>query len=337
MSGGVDSSVAAALLVEQGYQVSGAFMKNWTDCDWQADKRDATRVAAKLDIPFTVFDFEKEYRARVVDYLFREYAANRTPNPDVMCNKEIKFKLFLNKALELGFDYIATGHYARVKKVKDEYQLLAGKDPNKDQSYFLCELGQRELSHALFPIGEYRKSQVRELAKKYDLPTAEKKDSQGICFIGEVNVQEFLKSKLSIKPGKIVTDDSLEVGMHDGVWFYTIGQRHGFHSPGGGMPYYVVDKDAETNTLIVSKGETKKLYKNELRVADLHWVSGNTPVLPLTCQARIRYRQPLEKVTLTVSHDIATARFQRPQRAVTPGQFIVFYQGDVLLGAGVIV
>src|SRR3972149_11795033 len=231
MSGGVDSSVATALLVAQGYQVSGAFMKNWSDCQWQKDRRDATRVAAKLNIPFTTFDFERAYRDRVVEFLFREYAGNRTPNPDVMCNKEIKFKLFLEKALSLGFDYIATGHYARVKEVNGVFELWQSVDKNKDQSYFLNALGQTELKHALFPIGDYHKTEVREIARRYQLPTADKPDSQGICFIGEINLKEFLKSRLPVKAGAVVTTEGDKIGEHEGMWYYTIGQCQGVCNP----------------------------------------------------------------------------------------------------------
>ena len=339
MSGGVDSSVAAALLVAQGYQVSGAFMKNWSDCQWQKDRRDATRVAAKLNIPFTTFDFERAYRDRVVEYLFREYAGNRTPNPDVMCNKEIKFKLFLEKALSLGFDYIATGHYARVKEVNGVFELWQSVDKNKDQSYFLNALGQTELKHALFPIGDYHKTEVREMARRYQLPTADKPDSQGICFIGEINLKEFLKSRLPVKAGAVVTTEGDKIGEHEGVWFYTIGQRHGFANPGGGVPYYVVEKQDKTNTLVVSHGETKALYRHSLLFNEPRWVGGYAPALPWRGQAKIRYRQPSQAVTIRASTEAGQleAVFDHPQRAVTPGQFIVLYLGEQLVGGGVIV
>ena len=345
MSGGVDSSVAAALLKEQGYDVTGVFMKNWSDsrffkdktmCPWAQDQEDARKAAAVLGIPFYTFDFEKEYRKQVVDYMVAGYRSGITPNPDVMCNREIKFGLFLEKALAMGADYIATGHYARVRESKI-FELLAGADPNKDQSYFLWTLTQEQLTRTLFPIGGYTKPEVREMARKFGLPNAEKKDSQGLCFMGDVDVFEFLKSEIPAHKGKIITTKGKEIGEHEGVEFYTIGQRHGIGSPGGGIIYYVVGKDAENNILYVGEGEQdEKLYKNELVVSDSHWISGEEPNLPLRCQARIRYRQPLQSCEIKCIENQKHVSFDSPQRAITPGQSIVFYDGDVVLGGGVI-
>ena len=357
MSGGVDSSVAAALLKEQGYGVTGVFMKNWSDsrffkdktmCPWAQDQEDARKAAAVLDIPFYTFDFEKEYREQVVDYMVSGYRSGITPNPDVMCNREIKFGLFLEKALAMGADYIATGHYARVRESKI-FELLAGADLNKDQSYFLWTFTQEQLARTLFPIGDYTKPEIREMARKFGLPNAEKKDSQGLCFMGDVDVFEFLKSEIPAHRGKIITTKGKEIGEHEGVEFYTIGQRHGIGSPGGGIIYYVVGKDAENNILYVGEGEhDERLYKNELVVSDAHWISGEEPNLPLRCQARIRYRQPLQSCEIkcienqkpetinNVSCFMFHVSFDSPQRAVTPGQSIVFYDGEVVVGGGVI-
>lgn len=362
MSGGVDSSVVAALLKEQGYNVTGVFMKNWSDsrffkdktmCPWVEEQEDARKAAAVLGIPFYTFDFEKEYREQVVDYMVAGYRSGITPNPDVMCNREIKFGAFLDKALAMGADYIATGHYARCereipnpktqipnKSKTTRYSLLAGKDINKDQSYFLWTLTQEQLARTLFPIGDYTKPEIREMARKFGLPNAEKKDSQGLCFMGDVDVFEFLKSEIPAHKGKIITTKGKEIGEHEGVEFYTIGQRHGIGSPGGGIIYYVVGKDAENNILYVGEGEQdEKLYKNELVMLDAHWVSGEEPKLPLRCQARIRYRQPLQECVISElkakSYKLKTV-FDSHQRAITPGQSIVFYDEDVVLGGGVI-
>ncbi len=366
MSGGVDSSVAALLLKKQGYDVVGVFMKNWSDssffkdktmCPWVIDQKDARKVAAKLDIPFYTFNFEKEYRNKVVDYMVEGYKNGITPNPDVMCNKEIKFKLFLEKALSLGADYIATGHYARVRAVKSQksevksYELLAGKDKNKDQSYFLNTLGQYELSHILFPIGEYEKSEIRKIAKEAGFENAEKKDSQGVCFVGEIDVFEFLKSEIPTRKGKIMTKDGKVVGEHEGVEFYTIGQRHGIGSPGGGVAFYVTEKDVKNNILYVAEGdEDKSLYKNSLLAKQAIWTLGEKPKFPLICKARIRYRQPLSRCKVSCSrlnleHETLEVEFEKPQRAVAPGQSIVFYEAkdnseddsDIVLGGAIIV
>lgn len=360
MSGGVDSSVAAALLKEQGHDVTGVFMKNWSDssfykdttmCPWVTDQEDARKVAALLEIPFYTFDFEAQYREKVVEYMVEGYKAGITPNPDVMCNKEIKFGIFFDKAMELGADMIATGHYARVQEAGGNYRLLAGIDGNKDQSYFLYLLTQTQLSRTLFPLGEYTKPQVRELARKYNLPTAEKKDSQGVCFVGELDVFEFLKSRIPVHKGKIITTTGKEVGEHQGIEFYTIGQRHGIGSPGGGTPYYVTGKDAEKNILFVGEGvEDKELYAKTLYAVQPHWISEEELKLPLGCQARIRYRQPLQKAIIEsritnhesegnnpmIHNSKFIIRFAEPQRAVTPGQSIVFYDGDIVMGGAVI-
>lgn len=350
MSGGVDSSVAAALLLDEGYEVIGAFMKNWSDtkdpltgeCAWRTERDDAMRVAADLDIPFVTFDFEEAYRKEVVEYLYREYEDGRTPNPDVMCNRAVKFDLFLKEALlKMGADFIATGHYARLDQTSDgRYRLLAGLDRNKDQSYFVFSLGQEQLKHVLFPIGHLDKNDVRAYAKDRGLHVAAKKDSQGICFIGKVNLGDFLKKTIPPKPGDIVTVEGRIVGRHPDVHAFTIGQRHGL-GVGGGDPYFVVRTDVETAQVIVAQGaDHPALYKPELIANAWHWVSGQEPELPLHCEARIRYRQPLQKCEVvpgTKGSGSLQVKFERPQRAVTPGQFVVLYDGDEVLGGGVIV
>lgn len=349
MSGGVDSSVAAAILVKEGYEVIGAFMKNWSEtkdpitgmCAWREERADAMRVANKLGIPLLTFDFETEYKEAVVGYMLREYAAGRTPNPDVMCNKWVKFDLFLKKALEQGASMIATGHYARVTpsighpgagRDPGTFHLLAGVDSNKDQSYFLHQLNQEQLSKTLFPIGHLQKSEVRKLAEEFGLPNAQKKDSQGICFIGKLDFAEFLSKKIPGREGPIVSVDGSVVGRHQNLAPFTIGQRHGINI-GGGAPYFVVGKDVARNTLIVAQeGNEEALYKKEIMVEVMHWIAGQAPVLPLKCQARIRYRQPLQDATIENGRIV----FVEPQRAVSPGQFAVFYDGEECLGGGVI-
>lgn len=346
MSGGVDSSVTAALLVDQGYDVTGVFMKNWSDtkdpqtgeCAWKEERRDAMEVAAHLGIPFETYDFEEAYRTHVVDYLYREYAAGRTPNPDVLCNSAVKFDLFLKKALKEGADFVATGHYARIKKEGESYQLLAGRDRKKDQSYFIFRLGQKELAHLLFPIGELDKEDVRAYAKNAGIPTADKKDSQGICFIGKVDLKDFLKDAIPPVPGVIETVEGEVLGEHQGIAPFTIGQRHGL-GLGGGTPYFVVGKDMERHALVVAKGtDHPALYKKTLTADELTWVSGTEPALPFTCEARIRYRQPLQKCTVQPGEKAGSVHveFDDEQRAVSPGQFVVFYSNDILLGGGVI-
>ncbi len=336
LSGGVDSSVSAVLLKKAGFEVIGMFMKCWSAelslaCTSKEDERMARLAASHLNIPFYAVNFIDEYKKRVVDYLLEGYAKGITPNPDAMCNKEIKFGLFFEKAMQLGVTYVATGHYARVQNGK----LLEGIDKEKDQSYFLSFIKPEVLSRVLFPIGEYTKPQVRELAKKFGLPNAERKDSQGICFVGEVDVVDFLKQYLPVKPGKIVDAWGTVLGTHEGAHYYTIGQRKGIGLGGG--PYYVVQKDIDRNILVVSKDE-KALYQSELTIKDINWLSSNTKVQPLQVEARIRYRQQLAPAQLTKTGDNAyKLTFQSPQRAVTPGQVAALYQDAQLIAGGVIV
>lgn len=356
LSGGVDSSVTAALLVEQEYEVTGAYMKQWSDsqelsgvCSWKEDRRDALRVAAKLGIQLLTLDFEKEYKEWVMGYMFSEYEAGRTPNPDVMCNKFIKFGAWLEKAKELGFDYLATGHYATVARITDHvtfnkgasedtcYVLRAAKDQNKDQTYFLHQIGQEQLAHAMFPLGQYTKDEVRELAQKFDLPTANRAESMGICFVGEVPMKQFLEQKISHKPGKIITTSGETIGEHDGLTFYTIGQRHGFQQKGGDKPLFVVEKRHESNELVVGYADDPLLFAEEMTVVQMHWVSGQVPALPLECEVRTRHRQQLQAVTIqSADADTLSVSFTEKQRALTPGQFAVFYKEGVCLGGGII-
>ncbi len=427
MSGGVDSSLAAALLLEQGYEVIGAFMKNWSgrkgdevdeglegcgedegsegfsECGWRTERRDAMRVASRLGIPFVTLDFEKEYRALVVEDLFREYAAGRTPNPDVLCNKHVKFDLFVRAADALGCAFVATGHYARIKmdgscrgalpsspaaapRPCDDRELapchpsiLVGSDPNKDQTYFLWAVPPAVLPRVLFPIGHLRKPDVRRMAEARGLATAHKKDSTGICFVGDVDMKAFLKTRIKEAPGDIVATDGHVIGRHDGLAFFTIGQRHGIQV-GGGTPYYVVGKDAATNRLIVSDKENPALFRRELTAVRANWFRMPIPTqtlpcdqgrdgaadgdshfrIPVTfrCTARVRYRQTLAPCTVSfplpsacasltrpllskegqgvVAGDALRVVFDEPQRAVTPGQSVVFYDGEEMLGGAVI-
>jgi tRNA-uridine 2-sulfurtransferase len=397
MSGGVDSSVAALLLKEKGYSLTGVYMRNWHadihdgfmgDCPWQDDWADVQAVCEKLDIPCQIWDFSQEYYDEVVSYFFSEYKAGRTPNPDVMCNRHIKFGYFMKKALAAGADYVATGHYARlgreIRNSKSEtlnkpkaqnsklqkekinnsslpithYSLLTGLDANKDQSYFLWTLTQDQLSHALFPIGELEKSKVRELAKDAGLSTHDKPDSQGICFIGRINVQEFLRSRLPEKVGQVVTAEGKVLGQHKGAHFFTEGQRHGLDIGGSVLPYYVQSRDIRANLVTVVEGDDHPdLFKSELTATQINWQAGDEPQLPLKCQARIRYRQKLQPcqvealinpsteaklgagrgASTTHSNASIRVRFIKPQRAVSPGQSIVFYQRDECLGGGIIV
>ena len=317
ISGGVDSSVAAALLKEAGFDVVGVHIVCWDGCELGEERRDALRVAWRLDIPFLTFDFRAEYKRLVFDYMLREYAEGRTPNPDVVCNREIKFGLFLEKALEMGADYIATGHYARLRSTGHVQELLEGVDKNKDQSYFLCSLNHRQLEHCLFPLGTYTKAQVREMARGMKLPPAEKKDSQGLCFVGKVNFSDFLRDLLPRDEGRIVTSEGTVVGKHDGIAFYTIGQRHGL-GIGGGAPYYVAEKDALKNILVVGRGpDDPILYKEEICVGDLNWLS-NFEEGP--CEVRIRYRQPKVSALTRREGDRLRVRFDIPQRGVAPEQ-----------------
>ena len=349
MSGGVDSSVTAALLKKQGFDVIGVYMKNWSEdfddygCTWAEDSEDARKVAQVLKIPFYVWNFEKEYHDKVVEYFLHEYAAGRTPNPDVMCNSEIKFKVFLDKALSLGADFVATGHYAQIEPnyslQTTHYKLTKGLDPAKDQSYFLYTLKQEQLKKILFPIGHLKKTQVRELAKKFKLPNAAKKDSQGICFIGKINVIGFLKAHVKAKVGEIVTANGQILGQHDGLPYYTIGQREGMNLGGHG-PYYVVSKNFASNRLVVTNDKQDKgLWKKKFTVSNLSWVD-KPPKLPFQTGVTIRYHHPeyAAQIEETVNSKQKTVMvtFDQPQRAITEGQAAVFYSGDEVLGGGII-
>jgi tRNA-uridine 2-sulfurtransferase len=340
MSGGVDSSVTAALLKQQGYDVTGVYMKNWSQdlpgfvCPWKEDYQDAKRVAVQLGIPFKLYDFEKEYRQKVVDYMIEEYQAGRTPNPDIMCNQEVKFKLFLNTALEDGAELIATGHYARIK----DGQLFTGLDDNKDQSYFLYRVTEEALKHSLMPIGEYEKPAVRELARQFGLSTAEKKDSQGICFVGKVGIKEFLQQFVKTKPGAIIDQHGKTIGEHDGALFYTIGQRQGL-GVGGGLPYYVVGKDMAKNEVYVTTDlQDARLWHNELRLTDMHWIN-SAPKPGIALQVRTRYRAELISVSSLEAreHGMWHLVLHDEVRALTPGQSAVIYAGDRCLGGGIVV
>ncbi len=379
LSGGVDSSVTAYLLQQQGYEVIGLFMKNWHDdsvtiskeCPWLEDSYDAMLVAEKLGIPFQTVDLSEEYKQRIVDYMFAEYERGRTPNPDVLCNREIKFDVFLKIALELGADYIATGHYCRKGELEKGgttyYQLLAGVDNNKDQSYFLCQLNQEQLSKTLFPIGELTKLEVRTIAKAQGLVTAEKRDSQGLCFVGKVSLPDFLQQQLTVKKGRILqvsddhpmyqtkrentpgsiaekyaytSSDGLEVGTHNGAHFFTIGQRKGLAVGGTKEPLFVLATDVEENIIYV--GESKAhagLYRSALWIEqkDIHWIRTDLiPQKPMVVQARIRYRQPLTKATLYSTDKGLYLVFDKPQSAIAAGQFAAWYLDDELIGSGVI-
>lgn len=387
LSGGVDSSVAAYLLKEQGYEVIGLFMKNWHDdsvtisneCPWLEDSNDALLVAEKLGIPFQTVDLSEEYKDRIVDYMFKEYENGRTPNPDVLCNREIKFDVFMKIALSLGADFVATGHYCRKgileKDGKEIYQLLAGKDDNKDQSYFLCQLSQEQLAKSLFPIGELTKPEVREIASKLDLITAEKKDSQGLCFIGKVRLPEFLQQKLQPKEGIIIeidkndpiytlqkpTFESIEdqlnfdaqpfhylpsmgkvVGKHQGAHYFTIGQRKGLNVGGTKEGLFIIATDIETNTIYTGQGHTHTgLFRKALKVQphEIHWVREDLRLNngeTMEVMARIRYRQALQKATLYQFESGLFVVFDEPQSAITEGQFVAWNMGDELVGSGVI-
>lgn len=346
LSGGVDSSVAAALLQKEGHEISGVYLKVWSPdledlmqgCPWEEDVRYAEATAKHLGIPFAVWDVSKEYYDRVVSYFFAEYKAGRTPNPDIMCNREIKFGIFLERARAEGADMIATGHYARrVQRHSGASQLLQAKDKNKDQSYFLYSLTQEQLRHALFPIGEYTKPEVRRMAKEWKLPSANRKDSQGLCFLGKISVRDFLKTRIAPRSGELVTTTGEVVGTHEGAEYFTIGQRHGIGSRGGGTPYFVVEKHIAANRVIVAKGkDDRMLYRSTLELENVHWISRVAPKFPLDCTARIRYRQPLQEATITFHDSRFTIHFKLPQRAVTPGQACVFYNGESMLGGGVI-
>ncbi len=344
MSGGVDSSVAAYLLKEQGYDVVGIFMKNWDDtdengvCTATEDYEDVIRVCNHIGIPYYAVNFEKQYWDKVFTYFLEEYKAGRTPNPDVMCNKEIKFKAFLEHAMNLGADYLATGHYARVAFQDGEYKMLRGLDSNKDQTYFLNQLTQEQLSKVMFPIGEYDKPKIREIALEAGLPTATKKDSTGICFIGERNFKEFLGQYLPAKPGEMRTMSGELKGKHDGLMYYTLGQRHGLGIGGSGEPWFAVGKDLENNVLLVEQGfHHDSLYSDSIIADKMNWISDKKPGDTFECTAKFRYRQADNKVTVKVLEDNkAEVIFAEPIRAVTPGQAAVFYDGEICLGGGTI-
>ena len=353
MSGGLDSSVAAALLKKSGLDVIGVFMKFWSEpekngligswnrcCSPEAEVR-ARKVAKILKIPFYVFNFEKEFKKRIVDYFLAGYKKGITPNPCVICNKEIKFGLLLEKALKLGADYVATGHYARKKEIREnscsdscKFAMLRAKDKEKDQSYFLWMLNQKQLKMILFPIGDYTRKEVEKLAKKFKLPVLKAKKSVEICFI-QKTINDFLKQYLKTKQGRIVDTEGNILSKHEGLWFYTIGQRKGINLSGG--PYFVLDKDLKRNLLIVSEDE-KDLLKKELICKNVNWISGKKPKFPLKIKAKIRYRHQSALATITKNLDAKTytLKFKRPQRAITPGQSVVFYSGDELLGGGII-
>jgi tRNA-specific 2-thiouridylase len=384
LSGGVDSSVAAYLLKEQGYEVIAMFMKNWHDdsvilddeCPWVDDSADALIVSEKLGIPFQTIDLSKEYKKRIVDYMFEEYAAGRTPNPDVLCNREIKFDIFLNAAMKLKADFVATGHYCQKEETEKDgktiYRLLSGADKSKDQSYFLCQINQYQLSKALFPIGHLQKSEVRKIAKDLDLVTADKKDSQGLCFVGKISLPDFLQQQLKPKKGKIIEipaesalyaglpenpqgdpellsrsihykpDDGLEVGEHNGAHYFTIGQRKGLNVGGKKKPLFVIDTDVERNITYTGQGDDHPgLYRYGLFIKeeDIHWLREDLAMKPGEKRdylSRIRYRQPLQKATLYKEDKGLYIIFEEKQRGITPGQFAAWYDGGELLGSGVI-
>jgi len=339
MSGGVDSSVAAALLKRAGFNVVGIFMKLADTSNFIKSEKRVRGVAKILKIPFYVLNFEKEFKKRIVDYFLKENKKGLTPNPCVVCNKEIKFGLLLGKALSLDADFVATGHYARKQPTTHNsqptiYKLLKAKDKNKDQSYFLWMLNQNQLRRTLFPVGNYTRSEVETLAKKFKLPFKGVRKSQEICFIPHT-IEDFLRKHIKIKPGKVITTEGKIVGEHPGLWFYTIGQRKGIGLPGG--PYYVLDKDLKKNLLIVTKNE-KDLYKKELVAKNINWISGKEPKLPLNITAKIRYRHNAAPAVISkILHStFYILKFARPQRAITPGQSVVFYKGQELLGGGII-
>ncbi|WP_028596049.1 tRNA 2-thiouridine(34) synthase MnmA [Paenibacillus assamensis] len=347
MSGGVDSSVTALLLKQQGYDVIGIFMKNWDDtdefgnCTAEDDAEDVRRVCDHIGIPYYTVNFEKEYYDKVFSYFLDEYRRGRTPNPDVMCNREIKFGEFLQKALDLGADYVATGHYARVVQEDGQFKLLRGVDNNKDQTYFLNALNQSQLARAMFPIGHLPKPEVRRIAEEFGLATAKKKDSTGVCFIGERNFKQFLSQFLPAQPGNMVDIRSGEVkGRHDGLMYYTFGQRQGLGigGSGNGEPWFVADKDLENNILYVIQGDNHpSLYSTGLVAAGVNWIAGDMPEQPIRCTAKFRYRQPDQEVTLTKQADgDVLVEFAAHQRAITPGQAVVFYDGETCLGGGTI-
>lgn len=385
MSGGVDSSVAALLLKQQGHEVIGLFMRNWNDdsvilddeCPWIDDSRDAMLVAEQLNIPFQVIDLSETYKDRIVNYMFAEYEKGRTPNPDVLCNREIKFDVFLKEALKLNADFVATGHYCQKEEIKVNgetvYRLLAGKDKGKDQSYFLCQLNQKQLSKAVFPIGHLEKEEVRRIANEFGIHTANKKDSQGLCFVGKISLPEFLKQKLKAKPGDIIEidennskiaknvtnysdifdeidhpphyekEDGKLIGNHQGAHFYTIGQRKGLNIGGTGEPLFIIQTDTTNNLIFVGKGkEHSGLYSNGLKIksAMIHWVREDL-ALKIGEQSdfklRIRYRQPLANASLHLTESGLYVIFEKPLKGVTSGQFAAWYLDNELIGSGEII
>lgn len=339
LSGGVDSSVSALLLKQQGYDVVSVYMKNWSQdlpgmpCPWMEDYQDAKRIAVQLGIDFKMYDFEKEYRHKVVDYMLDEFKAGRTPNPDIMCNQEVKFKLFLNTALEDGADFVATGHYAKTKSGR----LFMAKDANKDQTYFLCRVKKEALQKTIFPLGDLTKPQVRELAKKHNLVTATKKESMGICFVGKVGIKEFLQQYVQSRPGAIIDQHGQEIGMHDGAIFYTIGQRHGLEV-GGGLPYYVTGKDMKKNEVYVTTDlQDEKLWSNKIELTSGHWIGGE-PRKSQKLMVRTRHRAKLipVKILNKLSNSQWEAKLEEEVRAMTPGQSAVIYSNSECLGGGII-
>ena len=387
LSGGVDSSVSALLLKQQGYEVIGLFMKNWhdetvtisDDCPWLDDSNDAMLIAEKLEIPFQTVDLSEQYHSRIIDYMFNEYENGRTPNPDVLCNREIKFDIFLKIALDLGADYIATGHYCQVNKInkdnKEIYRLIVGADEKKDQSYFLCQLNQKQLSKAIFPIGHLTKSDVRDIAKKNDLITADKKDSQGLCFVGKVKLPDFLKQRLTPKKGKVIKIDSEsvkqeidlnevkskekqlellsspfsfssdygeEIGEHHGAYYYTVGQRKGLNIGGFSEPLFVLETDISKNLIYVGMGKSHPaLYKKALFVKsnEIHWIREDLKINEnetMNVEFRIRYRQPLQSGTIYRFKKGLYILFDKPISSVTSGQFVSWYIDDELIGSGTI-
>jgi tRNA-specific 2-thiouridylase len=348
MSGGVDSSVAAWILREQGYKVEGLFMKNWEQddkdgyCAAEADQLDAEAVCRQLNIPLHTVNFAEAYWQNVFTHFLDEYAKARTPNPDVLCNKEIKFKVFLQHALSLGADFIATGHYARLDRTDNQVRLLKAKDRSKDQTYFLHAVDATALSKTLFPIGDFLKSDIRRIAQALNLATHAKKDSTGICFIGEKRFKTFLNEFMLAKPGPIQSSTGEYLGQHDGIMFYTLGQRQGLGiggtKQGDDAPWYVVDKDAATNTLIVAQGVNHPmLYAQGLICGPIHWLTTAIPTLPLTCQAKTRYRQDDQACIISpATHQQHVVYFSTPQRAITPGQYVVFYDKNQCLGGATI-
>ena len=347
MSGGVDSSVAALLLRDQGYRVEGLFMKNWDEddgtdyCTAKEDLADAQAVAASLGIKLHSANFAAEYWDGVFEHFLAEYQSGRTPNPDILCNREIKFRAFLDYATELGADFIATGHYVRRDDSGQRTTLLKGLDPDKDQSYFLHQVGHRELSRSLFPVGDLAKPEVRKIAEQAGLTTARKKDSTGICFIGERRFKDFLQQYLPAQPGVIEDINGQALGEHQGLMYHTIGQRQGLGIGGladrNAAPWYVVEKHVERNVLIVAQGnDHPMLYKHSLHASTLFWISEQAPAFPLQCTAKVRYRQPDQNCVVTKTASGFLVEFEVPQRAITPGQSVVFYHNDTCMGGGII-